>query len=225
MKTVQEWLNEIDEERLVGTYFVDFPIDYMMIANKKLTLEEINECSKKHFLDFVHNLKNLVIKSSDTTWLFFACNQYREGYRNIDVEMCRLDDINTTGQLQSYSWLFVDFAEVMGYYIADTKLTFKNIYTVLAKILYETSFFGYNQESMESERKKLEESIKEVERGEYHSIGEFHKELREELGLDPPDPPDPETEEKQRAIYSAEYEYNTFCRNREIENLRAIYLN
>ena len=61
MKTVQEWLNEIDEECLVDTYFVDFPIDYMMIANKKLTLEEINERSQKHFLDFVHNLKKLEI--------------------------------------------------------------------------------------------------------------------------------------------------------------------
>ena len=224
MKTVQEWLNEIDEECLVDTYFVDFPIDYMMIANKKLTLEEINERSKKHFLDFVHNLKKLEIKRSDTTWIFFACNQYHEGYSNIDVEMCRLDDINTSEQPQSYSWLFVDFAEVMGYYIADTNLTFKNIYTVLSKILYEVSFFGYDQKLMELERNKLEESIKEVERGECQSIEEFDKELREELGLDPSDPPDPEVEEKQRAIYSAEYEYNTFCRNREIEYLRTILL-
>lgn len=66
MKTVQKWLNNVDEKRLSGAYFVGFPINYKMIADKGLTLGEIRVKSKNRFSDFIHSMKQIEIKISDT---------------------------------------------------------------------------------------------------------------------------------------------------------------
>ena len=217
MKTVQTWLNEVNEYELVDTYFAEFPIDYEMIPAKEMSLQEIKDRLKKRLLEFIRQMKDIDIKPGGEPCVFFACKQYQEGTNKIGVEMCHLNDICTMEYPECYSWLFVDFATVMGDFIADTDITRGNICSVLAQILYEMSFFGYTQEDMETERKKLEDSQVEIERGEYYTL----EEVREHLGL-PPKVPDPEAEALERDIRTAEHAYNTFCRNREIMAIKAL---
>lgn len=57
MKTVQEWLNEVDEDKLAGTFFAEFPVDFLMIPNRELTLGEIQDRTREHFLHYVHRMK------------------------------------------------------------------------------------------------------------------------------------------------------------------------
>ena len=217
MKTVQIWLNEVNEYELVDTYFAEFPIDYEMIPAKEMSLQEITDKLKKRLLEFIRQMKDIDIKPGGEPCVFFACKQYQEGREKIGVEMCHLNDICTMEYPECYSWLFVDFATVVGDFIADTDMTRGNICSVLAQILYEMSFFGYTQEDMEAERKKLEDSQTEIERGEYYTL----EEVREHLGL-PPKVPDPEAEALERDIRTAEHAYNTFCRNREIAAIRVL---
>ena len=66
----------------------------------------------------------------------------------------------------------------------------RNILAVLAHILHEASFLGYDQQSLERERQKLDEAL--TESNEETSLP--RDELREKLGL-PPVIPDPEAEE------------------------------
>ena len=218
MKTVQKLLNEVNEHELVDTYFAEFPIDYEMIPAKEMMLGEIKDRLKSRLLEFIRRMKELDVQSDDRPCVFFACKQYQDGAKKIGAKMCHLDDICTIDHPECYSWLFVDFAKVMGYFIADTDITRENICIVLAQILYEMSFFGYTQADMEEERKKLEDSQAEVERGEYYTS----EEVREHLGL-PPKVPDPEAEALERDIRTAEHTYNTFCRNREIMAIKALF--
>lgn len=217
MKTVQTWLNEVNEYELVDTYFAEFPIDYEMTPAKEMSLQEIKDKLKKRLLEFIRQMKGIDIKPGGEPCVFFACKQYQEGTNKIGVEMCHLNDICTMEYPECYSWLFVDFAAVMGDFIADTDITRKNICIVLAQILYEMSFFGYTQEDMAVERKKLEDSQAEIERGECYTW----EEVREHLGL-PPKVPDLEAEALERDIRTAEHAYNTFCRNREIMAIKAL---
>lgn len=221
METVQAWLNKVDEEELAGTYFAEFPIDYMMIAERTLTLGEIRDRSKKRFLEFVHQMKKLEIQPNDDPCVFFACKQHSEGRSRVGAAMCRLADIHTDGQPECYSWLFTDFARVMGYLVADTRLTMKNVDYVLAEILNEMSFFGYDQKAMEAEREKLLEADREIEEGKCYPAGEVFERLAAKYGLERREP-DPEAEEKEQAIRAAEYEYNAFCQTREIARVREL---
>ncbi len=217
METVQVWLNKADEEKLADTYFAAYPIDYMMIADRTLTLGEIRDRSRSRFLEFVRRMKQIEIQPSDDPYVFFACKQYVEGYSKISATMCRLADI----QPECYAWSFVDFARVMGYFVAETRLTVKNMDCVLAEILREVSFFGYHQEDMEAERKKLLEAEREIETGKHYSVEEVFEELAAKYGFERREP-DPEAEEKERTIRAAGYEYDLFCRNREIERVREL---
>lgn len=219
METVQAWLNKADEEKLADTYFAAFPIDYMMIADRTLTLGEIRDRSRSRFLEFVRRMKQIKIQPSDDPCVFFACKQYLEGYSKIGAAMCRLTDIQGEGQPECYAWSFTDFVCVMGYFVAETRLTVKNMDCVLAEILHEVSFFGYHQEDMEAERKKLLEAEREIEEGKCRPAEEVFEELAAKYGFERQDP-DPEAEEKERAIRAAGYGYDLFCRNREIERVR-----
>lgn len=217
MKTVQTWLNKVDETELIDAYFAEFPIDYKMIADKKLTLGEIQDHARERLTTFIDRMKICEIDPEKDACVFFACKEYREGYENIGIEMCQLEDIRTQEHPQCYSWLFVDFGEVMGYFIADTELTQKNICSVLAQILYEMSFFGYTQEDMEKERRKTEKACEEAERGECYT----EDEVWERFGFNRPEP-DPKAERLKRKIHAAEHAYCDFCREREIAEIKRL---
>lgn len=221
MKTVQEWLNEVDEDELADTFFVEFPVDFLVIPNWKLTLGEIRDGTREHFLHYVHRMKSVAIPEGSGDHVFFACKEYREGHSEISANMCSLEELRSKDNPDIYSWMLTDHAKVMGYLVADTEFTKKNICEVLSQILHETSFLGYTQEELEIERKKLEESltVAETERDTAVSMDDLWKEFGWEKPI-----PDPETEEKEDAIHAAEYEYTIFCRNREIAKLKQYML-
>ena len=93
----------------------------------------------------------------------------------------------------NYSFTLSNQEEIMGYLVANTKLTKDNIYSLLAYVLYEASWFGYENEDLEKEIQKLEEAEKEIEEGKYSSF--TIEKLRKELGL-----PKKEKDEKQEEL-------------------------
>lgn len=217
MKTVQEWLCQVDEKELADTYFAEFPIDYKMIADRSLTLGMIRDRSRERFLAYLHWLKTLEPISPERPEIFFAHSEWRDGHSELKTSLCKAEELCGETEPECYSWLCVDFAKVMGYLIADTALTRKNILPVLVQILHELSFFGYTQEEMEEEREKLEVSLKECDLEKAYPI----EELWERMGMEKPEP-DPEAEALEQEICTAEMKYNLFCQSREMERLRSI---
>lgn len=221
MKTVQQWLQSLDESQLTGTYFAEHPVNFETIRETGLTLAFIREAERKHFQEFLKRMEELPAKQlpNDTVNVFFGCNAYREGTSGIDVYMCKLGDIMKPGSPQTYSWIVADQDEVLNSLVADTELTKKEIYSVIANILYEATFFGYTQQEIETERKKLDESLAEsldeAERGDTITLDAFRK----SLGLEP-EPKDVEGEKLLKKITCAENEYNQFCLDREISLIR-----
>ena len=61
MKTVQEWLNGVDENKLSGTCLFKFPVDYTMIPDKGLTLGSIQDELKSRFIEFIHQIPGSVL--------------------------------------------------------------------------------------------------------------------------------------------------------------------
>lgn len=215
MKTVQNFLCEADDKELADAYFSEFPINYAMIPETELTLGEIRDRTQAHFLEFVHKMRE--VETEPGSNVFFACKHYSDGYTDIQTQMCELTDIRTQSSPQTYSCLFSDFSTILGTFVAETPETMKNLPVVLAQILHEMSFFGYDQETMEEERKKLEEAEKEIRENPNSGIPFEDVCKRFGWGL-----PGEEESNLKLEITKAEHALNQFYFHREIEELRRL---
>ncbi len=220
MKTVQEWLKATDTETLTDTYLANYPIDYQTISSRELTLGEIRDRTRENMIDFIERMKSLEVRTDNKPMVFFACRQYDDGMESVAVSLCGNEELCTAEKPDSYAWDLTPFSEVLGYYIAETKLTIGKIYDVLAGIIEEMTFFGFDPEEREKEKAKedLLAAIEEIEDGncdteKYYTLDEF----RERLGMKPREP-DPEGDELKRDIVRAECAYNAYQRKKEIAN-------
>ena len=217
MKTVHEWIKEIDIDKLADTYFYEYPIEYERYINSEKTVSEIKDAYRKRFYEFTEQLKSIEPKalSDDERGIFFCHKAYGRDMKNPETVLCIESDILKCDNPQTYSWILTDFDEIMGYYIAETETTIKNINDVLAQIVYEMTFFGYPQEDIEKERFELEKAAKEADEGKTIPA----EKLFAELGVEP-QPCDEEDTEMLRKIYSLENEYNQYWLRKEVEKVR-----
>ena len=217
MKTVQEWIRETDIEGLADTYFCEYPIKYERYIASEKTVAEIKDVSRKRFYEFIEQLKSIEPKalSDEERGIFFCHKAYGRDIKNPETVLCIESDILKFDKPQTYSWILTDFDEIMGYYIAETETTIKNINGALAQIIYEMTFFGYSQEDIEKERFELEKAAKEAD--ERKTIPA--EKLFADLGIEP-QPRDEEDIEMLGKIYTLENEYNQYWLRKEIKNVR-----
>ena len=203
MKTVQQWLKEADKEQLSNEYFYTYPmkIEDIKEENSELTVKQIKEIRRKKIEKYIDRLINLEVESSNNNdeYILFAYNVFMEDFENVDYALISKKELlfeigfEEEGNCTNYSFMLSNQEEIKGYLVADTKLTQDNIYGLLVYVLYEASWFGYENEDLEEEKQKLEEAAKEVEKGKYSSF--TIEKLREELGL-----PEKEKDEKQEEL-------------------------
>ena len=219
MKTVQEWIKETDVEELADTYFYEYPIEYERYVNSEKTVSEIKGTYRKRFYEFIEQLKSIEQKSlsDDEQGIFFCHKAYGRDMKNPETVLCIESYILECDNPQTYSWILTDFDEIMGYYIAETETTIKNINDVLAQIIYEMTFFGYSQDDIEKGRLELEEAAKEADEGKVVSMETTFA----DLGIEP-QPRDEEVTEMLGKIYSVENEYNQYWLRKEVEKVREL---
>lgn len=223
MKSVQEWLLELDEDAIIGCYFVKYPIDFDMLENKDIKVSEVLAVSKARLRGFIHRLKALAAPESGSG-IFYAVKTLSGGHEEIAVKLSYRKDILENDLPEHYGWMLTDHKEVMGYLIADTSLTQNNIESVMAEILYEMSFFGYTQEALDKEQKKLNESLKaslkEIEEGRSYTADEVFARIEAKLGL-APEEKDERSDELRSAALTAEVNFGEYWRTREALQIRS----
>ena len=219
MKTVQGWIRETDIDKLTDAYFYKYPIEYERYINYDKTVAEIKDVFRKRFYEFIEQLKSIEPKSlgGDEQGIFFCHKAYGRDVKNHETVLCFKSEILACDIPQTYSWILTDFDEVMGYYIAETETTVRNINDVLAQIIYEMTFFGYSQEDIEKECLKLEEAAKEADEGKTIPA----EKLFADLGIETHQH-DEEDTELLRKIYSMENEYNQHWLRKEVEKVREL---
>lgn len=223
MLTVQDCLKAADREKVIGEYMFNFPPDYMMIENKEISLAEIHRRTKDYISDVIDKLIALdpVIPEDKDKMVFCIGYSYMEDQmvdENIFfVHLSELMDPSIAdADVQSYSCLFVSYAEIAGASVADNKATKDNLSFLLAYILNEVTFFG-TEEKMEEEKEILHQRAKEAEEGtaQYVSAAEVFAELgyepREEF---------PREEEFLRAVREKEIELNQYLYGCSIGEVR-----
>ena len=218
MKTVQQWLREIDRQELVNTYQFLYPPEFWRLKNEEISVAEVYRRQAELLNDFIDELLKLTPSQEDTQMIFLATSAYKDGLPDEQALLIAVDELDENSLPESYGWMLTDREELVGYRIADSELTLDNICSILAQIIEESSFLGYSKDTFESERESLiqslEQSKKDIEEGNVYSADEVWK----DLGLNRENP-DPKADELRAGVIRAEVEYNQYYRSKELSAL------
>ena len=223
MKTVQQYLMELDTDKLLDQYFFDYPIDYGLFLHKELTVAQIRQ---RHFYrtrQFIHHLCELTIKENEDkkTCILLAYRIVNNDGMSHDID-CALvykDDVLKNGSdAQVYAFLLTEQREIVGFLVSDNEFTLRHIYELMANVLHEATFFGYDEET---QRKKIEETIESFENAKECDAIPFEK-IKEEFQTKYGIEPDEETSDEKElrfAVLDAVKKYNDHCLKKELETL------
>ena len=168
MKTVQEVLLELNTNDLVYLYLKRQPISIV-------TLEKANDISagdllhrvKTRIENFINYMRTVpIIYNDDKKCILFVYESVDDIILKESYAMVYLDEIlKDRENASTYAYEFSPRGEIAGYYVADTERTQDDIYGLMTDVLFEASFFGFDEEAVTEEREKLDQSIKEIEEG------------------------------------------------------------
>lgn len=221
MKTVQQYLRELDTRKLVDAYLEKDPIDYEKPRYKyDLTVRIIRKYARKRIREYINRLRNLTVttpKEYGMHVLFIHDIIVDHKYGDMQTDLIHLDELLEKGPEESEIWAyeFNDQSEIVGYYVADTKTNREHIYELIADVMFEAAFFGLNQESLAKEKRVLDNAMKEVEvikNGElnYTKIEDtdFYRDYMAKKN--------PKEEELRRGVMDANYAFNHYFIIKEI---------
>ena len=194
MKTIQEYIRNADREKLIYEYLNANPIKFEEITNKDLTISEVTERVKENLNRYIDRLSNLsaVSKEPVEAGILYVFRDLNEGHDNLSFGLLEAEELIETEDIlkvNDHSYTFTKQEEIMGFFVADNELTQKHIYELMADVMYEASWWGFENEHLEEEIQKLEEALKEAEdpNTKTHSIDEVFGKYGLERDKESPD--------------------------------------
>ena len=221
MRTVQEYLKKIDDERLINEYLCEHPIHLHEVSDESMTIKEARALVKTKLQRYLERLRTMELEVSEDgkEYALFAHGVLKDGFQEEVYSLVCLQELIEKGEeAESYAYEFTRQAEIMGFLVSDAEFTQRHIYGLLVDVMFEASFFGFEQQRLEEEKKKLEEAIKECEEG--RTVTYTLEEWEEEFGLEK-EKPDETADELRRRALEASMEYDKYCRQKELRELKA----
>ena len=228
LKTVQEVLRELDTEKLIGTYRWHFPIGYEeRVELLDMTVRDIQERVKAGLRLLIERLRTLPVKppADGKQGLLFVHRIMKNGSHDRAYELVFIDELLRDGvNCNSYAYEFTEQAEILGFLVADTPLTQRYIYDLIADAMHQASFFGFAQEDLAGELEKLKQSYEESRDGtaKGRPLDEFLDELGQEYGF-VPDRESDDDRELHHEFMKAELAYGKHSREKELALIMASF--
>lgn len=247
MLTVQTALQKLtnkQREELINTYIDTYMTDNLSSSQIKELPEELQELTVVEYLDYrqyrleklINRLCKLPVKTKaydEELQPILVVTQTLDvdGMDKPEFNLFHLREIlnaktnDDLRQLDSYAYEFENQQQILGYRIAETALTKYYLIDLLADILNEATFFGYENEYLAAERQKLDDSIAEVDAGQAQTIS--YDELVDKIGLErssPADLDDNATELQYRA-WQASWKFNDYSKIKELRQIQSLYQN
>lgn len=177
MQTVQSYFRTLDKDRLVETYLICYPIRYedylhMEIADDDgekadlsvLPVKEIREAHERSLASFIDKMRTIPIEAGKDgrTGCLFAYRTFEDGRESEDFDLIFLDE--GLGALP-YGVDFCTHSEIAGFLVADNLLTQREIYRLMAFVMHEATFFGFDQEDLPELLETIEKAAKAIREG------------------------------------------------------------
>lgn len=228
MKTVQKVLQELDADKLIDTFLRDNPIEYDRNENMlDRTVRDIRDTVHNNLRRFINRLREMPITEPEEghQGVLYAHRTMKEGFSAQAFNLVHLEELLELGtECENYAYEFTPQSEIMGFLIADSPMTQRYIYDLVADVLYEASFFGFEQEGLPMQKAKLMDSLEEVRSGNVESLS--WEEVKAELETEDFsfDEESPDEEALRRAAWEAEWAYSRHSRDKELTAIREQYL-
>ena len=219
MKTIQEYLKNTNRKELIGSYLYKYPIRYELYPDKKVS--EIKEAFEKKFNNLLDKLISLTPKENSDYIIFGHRIIHENFFDDVDFFVVRKQDVlnmDKLDRIESYGIEFDPFEEIIAINVAENNVTQKHIIECLVHIIREATFFGWEQEYVESTIESIKESEKDIEEGNYKSWDEIKEEFEKEFGFnfDDESPDEKELHNKIEAEYAKYYEHS---RRKELKQI------
>ncbi len=222
MKTVQQHLRELDTDRLLREYLFEHPIEYGLPAFRGLSVSQIEARFAERLRSFVEHLKGLGIKDSPdgSTGIIFACRRMDWlGTGQTDYSLVYEEEALRDGlKAPTYAYDFSEQAEIMGFLVADNEFTQRNIYGLMADVLYEASFFGFNEEFRDEALRDISRTIKNLDKGKTIPSSGLRI-MIQTCNYTEPEEEDSEERMLRNDAEMAVMKYNEYCRDKELETI------
>ena len=225
MKTAQEVLRELDTERLIGTYLYGHPIDYDDRREKlDLKIGFVHNRYKDTLRQYINRLRTISIVPPEDgqKYILYVSRCVKDGISSEATGLILAEELLEKGaDCADYGFEFNWQAEIMGFLVADTPLTQRHLYSLMADVMYEAAFFGFEQEALQEEIDTLRQREEEIRSGtaKYHPWKEVEKELEDKFGFHL-DRESPDEEALRMKVVEAETAYHLHSRTKELTLIR-----
>jgi len=218
MKTVQQYLKELDWDRLIDTYLFEHPFEYRDPALAGLTVSLIREKYTEGMRKFIERLCGLTPKDDPDgrVGILFAHRCIEVGSLSGTEDYCLVhaDEVLSDGvDAKTYAYEFTDQSEIVGFLVADSGYTSRHIYGLMADVLYQASFFGYKQEGLAEALEDLDRSMRDAEEGNVQTMEEFMEECFSKYDFERNDP---EEQDLRNTVLKAAFDYNEHFKKKEL---------
>jgi hypothetical protein len=226
MKTVHEYLCEIDSEELANQYMVDFPPDDLeWLSHKDMLIGEYYDHRKQAIRTFIDKLRSIKPCQSEDgeTKIFIAYRVIEDFCKDVDFSMVYEKELKEDlSNVKFYSCILVPHEEILGYYVANNKLTQHYLHKLLSFLIHEALIIGFEQERREEIIRSLEEAEEQAKNHPESllSMEEVDQMLHEEFGYIPDTDKETDEEEELRGkAGEAQMKYSDFSKKKELEEL------
>ena len=170
MKNVQYYLNYLNLEELVDTYFNRIKNFLLNEIDKDVSINKLSRIMKDNIKMYINKLQKIPLKESENQSILLAYEGFlfettTEPVFVLIHEKELIENKNDLSKVETYAYELSPNEEIMGYLISESEYTQKYIYDLIADVLYEASFFGYDETKKLEVRKELQYSVKEIEEG------------------------------------------------------------
>ena len=149
MRTVQEWLQEMNTEKLIDTFLAEFPIRL-----DKLMKRDVNV--RKYYYDYrimlregIEKLRNVPLEDMGYHGLIFVHPFMEDGLLDHTAEVLHVEDL-LEGKYILYGYGVCSPGEIMGFRVADTQMTLNHLEKMMVEVLY-TGYFSKEKAVRENE--------------------------------------------------------------------------
>ena len=217
MKTVQEYLKKADTDQLINYYLYKYPVVLDDISDEHQKISKVKNHIRTVLKEYIERLcsMNIEVNEDGKEYVLIVHKMQQDGVEEDTCSLVCQQELQDKGvAAETYSYVFDRQAKIMGFKVSDAAYTQKNIVELLTDVMHEASFFGFEQQHLDEELKKLDSSIKEFEEGTATTY--TMEEVWEHLGFEREER-DETADELRHAITRAVVEYDQYQKKKELE--------
>ena len=191
MKTVQEWLRELDTEELIDSYLAQKMLRKEMVRTMQtrdnIIAKDLWLKYRNAIKEYIEYLRTVPIEITDEPAVLYVYEGVSLTLRHRCCHgLVHVSELQEKGvEAEDYSYVLCPHGEVAGFFVADTKRTQDHLLELMTDVLYEASFFGYTKEDLDAAIKEMEEEEMEIDAEEENDdAGEGERDELEESETD-----------------------------------------